>query len=167
VAADDRGCDGRGEIVGGLTASGVDAASGLRAMEGSLDLVPDAPPWRAVETACGRVVRGHRRRVWRREERRAAMADTGGIGRELGRRRSDAATLLVLPALGNQRGWRKLERTPGGMATRGAVAAVTTLVKTVARALRWRRMLANGRVAASKELAALNPAFALHSRIPY
>ncbi len=44
--------------------------------------------------------------------------------------------------------------TPGGMAPRGASAADTTLVKAVARAIRWRRMLEIGRYGTIDELAA-------------
>jgi hypothetical protein len=49
---------------------------------------------------------------------------------------------------------RKLVLTPGGMAPRGASAADTTLVKALARAFRWRRMMETGRFATINELAA-------------
>ena len=44
--------------------------------------------------------------------------------------------------------------TPGGMAPRGASAADTTLVKALARAFRWRRMMEAGRYGTIEELAA-------------
>ena len=44
--------------------------------------------------------------------------------------------------------------TPGGMAPRGASAADTTLVKALARAFRWRRMMEAGRFGTINELAA-------------
>jgi hypothetical protein len=43
---------------------------------------------------------------------------------------------------------------PGGTANRGSSAADTTLVKALARAFRWRRMLEAGRYATINELAA-------------
>jgi hypothetical protein len=49
---------------------------------------------------------------------------------------------------------RKLVLTPGGMAPGGASAADTTLVKALARAFRWRRMMETGRFATINELAA-------------
>jgi len=57
-------------------------------------------------------------------------------------------------AVRKQRGGRKLVLTPGGMAPRGASAADTTLVKALARAFRWRRMLEAGRYGTLNELAA-------------
>ena len=44
--------------------------------------------------------------------------------------------------------------TPGGMAPRGASAADTTLVKALARAFRWRRMMETGRYGTIDEMAA-------------
>jgi len=57
-------------------------------------------------------------------------------------------------AVRKQRGGRKLVMTPGGMAPRGASAADTTLVKALARAFRWRRMMETGRYGTIDELAA-------------
>jgi len=59
-----------------------------------------------------------------------------------------------VPLAVRKRGGRKLVLTPGGMAPRGAAAADTTLVKAVARAFRWRRMLETGRYSTINELAA-------------
>ena len=63
-------------------------------------------------------------------------------------------TVSVPLAVRKQRGGRKLVLTPGGMAARGASAADTTLVKALARAFRWRRMMETGRFATLNELAA-------------
>jgi hypothetical protein len=63
-------------------------------------------------------------------------------------------TVRVPLAVRKPRGGRKLILTPGGMAPRGASAADTTLVKALARAFRWRRMLETGRFATIDELAA-------------
>ena len=63
-------------------------------------------------------------------------------------------TVRVPLAVRKQRGGRKLVLTPGGMAPRGALAADTTLVKAVARAFRWRRMMEAGRFDTIDELAA-------------
>ena len=57
-------------------------------------------------------------------------------------------------AVRKPRGGRKLILTPGGIAPRSALAADTTLVKALARALRWRRMLETGRFGTNDELAA-------------
>jgi hypothetical protein len=57
-------------------------------------------------------------------------------------------------AVRKPRGGRKLILTPGGIAPRGASAADTTLVKALARASRWRRMLETGRYGTIGELAA-------------
>ncbi len=57
-------------------------------------------------------------------------------------------------AVRKQRGGRKLVLTPGSMAPRGASAADTTLVKALARAFRWRRMMEAGRYGTINELAA-------------
>ncbi len=63
-------------------------------------------------------------------------------------------TVRVPLAVRKQRGGRKLVLTPGGMANRGAEAADTTLVKALARAFRWRRMMESGRFTTIKEMAA-------------
>ena len=63
-------------------------------------------------------------------------------------------TVRVPLAARKQRGGRKLVLTPGGMAPRGATAADTTLVKALARAFRWRRMMEAGRYGTINELAA-------------
>jgi hypothetical protein len=63
-------------------------------------------------------------------------------------------TVRVPLAVRKQRGGRKLVVTPGGMVNRGASAADTTLVKALARAFRWRRMMEAGRYATIDELAA-------------
>ena len=63
-------------------------------------------------------------------------------------------TVRVPLAVRKQRGGRKLVLTPGGMAPRGSAAADTTLVKAVARAFRWRRMMEAGRYGTIDDLAA-------------
>ena len=63
-------------------------------------------------------------------------------------------TVRVPLAVRTPRGGRKLVLTPGGMANRGASAADTTLVKALARAFRWRRMMEAGRYVTIDELAA-------------
>ena len=63
-------------------------------------------------------------------------------------------TVRVPLAVRKQRGGRKLVLMPGGMARRGASAADTTLVKALARAFRWRRMMEAGRYGTINELAA-------------
>jgi hypothetical protein len=63
-------------------------------------------------------------------------------------------TVRVPLAVRKPRGGQKLILTPGGMAPRGSTAADTTLVKAVARAFRWRRMMEAGRCATINELAA-------------
>ncbi|MEI6159587.1 MAG: hypothetical protein WCP77_07125 [Roseococcus sp.] len=63
-------------------------------------------------------------------------------------------TVRVALAVRKQRGGRKLVLTPGGTGNRGSSAADTTLVKALARAFRWRRMLESGRFATINELAA-------------
>ena len=67
-----------------------------------------------------------------------------------------AAQMLTIrvPLEIRKRGGRKLVLTPGGMANRGASATDTTLVKALARAFRWRRMMEAGRFATLNELAA-------------
>ena len=70
---------------------------------------------------------------------------------------SDAAQMLTVRvplAMRKQRGGRKLVLTPGGTAARGAAAADTTLVKALARAFRWRRMMEAGQFATINEMAA-------------
>ena len=63
-------------------------------------------------------------------------------------------TVRVPLAARKPRGGRKLILTPSGMASRDATAADTTLVKALARAFRWRRMLETGRYGTIDELAA-------------
>ena len=63
-------------------------------------------------------------------------------------------TVRVPLAIRKQRGGRKLVLTPGGVVPRGGSAADTTLVKALARAFRWRRMMETGRFATINELAA-------------
>ena len=63
-------------------------------------------------------------------------------------------TVRVPLAVRKQRGGRKLVLMPGGMAPGGASAADNTLVKALARAFRWRRMMETGRFATIDELAA-------------
>jgi len=63
-------------------------------------------------------------------------------------------TVRVPLAARKPRGGRKLILTPSGMASRDASAADTTLVKALARAFRWRRMLETGRYGTIEELAA-------------
>jgi hypothetical protein len=63
-------------------------------------------------------------------------------------------TVRVPLAVRKPRGGRKLILTPNGMAPRAASSADTTLVKALARAFRWRRMLETGRYTTIDELAA-------------
>jgi uncharacterized PurR-regulated membrane protein YhhQ (DUF165 family) len=64
-------------------------------------------------------------------------------------------TLTVwVPLAIRQRGGRKLVLTPASATNRGSSAADTTLVKALARAFRWRRMLEAGRYGTIDELAA-------------
>ena len=63
-------------------------------------------------------------------------------------------TVRVPLAVRKPRGGRKLVLMPGGMAPGGSSAADTTLVKALARAFRWRRMMETGRFATINELAA-------------
>ena len=63
-------------------------------------------------------------------------------------------TVRVSLAVRKPRSGRKLILTPVGMAPRGSTAADTTLVKALARAFRWRRMLETGRYGTIDELAA-------------
>ena len=64
-------------------------------------------------------------------------------------------TVRVPLAVREQRGGRKLVLTPGGVISRGPAAADTTLVKALARAFRWRRMMETGRYGTINELAAV------------
>ena len=63
-------------------------------------------------------------------------------------------TVRVPLAIRNQRGGRKLVLTPGGMANPSASVGSTTLVKALARAFRWRKMLETGRYGTIGEIAA-------------
>jgi hypothetical protein len=63
-------------------------------------------------------------------------------------------TVRVPLAVRKQRGGRKLMIAPASTTTRGSSAGDTTLVKAVARAFRWRRMMETGRFATINELAA-------------
>lgn len=63
-------------------------------------------------------------------------------------------TVRVPLAVRKQRGGRKLMIAPAATTNRGTSSSDTTLVKAVARAFRWRRMLENGRFATINELAA-------------
>jgi hypothetical protein len=63
-------------------------------------------------------------------------------------------TVRVPLAVRKQRGGRKLMVAPDGMAPRGASVGDTTLVKALARAFRWRRLLESGRYGTIKEMAA-------------
>jgi hypothetical protein len=63
-------------------------------------------------------------------------------------------TVRVALAVRKPRGGRKLMIAPGGIVNRGTTAADTTLVKALARAFRWRRMLETGRYGTIDELAA-------------
>ncbi|CAH0164334.1 hypothetical protein [Roseomonas sp. CECT 9278] len=63
-------------------------------------------------------------------------------------------TVRVPLAVRKQRGGRKLMIAPSSPANRGFSAADTTLVKALARAFRWRRMLESGRFGTIDELAA-------------
>jgi hypothetical protein len=63
-------------------------------------------------------------------------------------------TVRVPLAVRKPRGGRKLMVAPASPTNRGAWAGDTTLVKAVARAFRWRRMMETGRYATINELAA-------------
>jgi hypothetical protein len=63
-------------------------------------------------------------------------------------------TVRVPLAIRKQRGGRKLMIAPASTTNRGSSAGDTTLVKAVARAFRWRRMMETGRFATINELAA-------------
>ena len=62
-------------------------------------------------------------------------------------------TVRVPLAVRKQRGGRKLMIAPASSTNRGPSAADTTLVKALARAFRWRRMMETGRFATINELA--------------
>ena len=63
-------------------------------------------------------------------------------------------TVRVPLAVRKQRGGRKLMIAPSSTTSRGSSAADTTLVKALARAFRWRRMMEAGRYGTIDELAA-------------
>ena len=63
-------------------------------------------------------------------------------------------TVRVPLAVRKQRGGRKLMIAPASTTNRGASAGDTTLMKAVARAFRWGRMMEAGRFATINELAA-------------
>jgi len=63
-------------------------------------------------------------------------------------------TVRVPLVVRKPRGGRKLMIAPASTTNRGASAGDTTLVKAVARAFRWRRMMETGRFATINELAA-------------
>ncbi len=63
-------------------------------------------------------------------------------------------TVRVPLAVRKQRGGRKLMIAPASTTNRGSSAGDTTLVKAVARAFRWRRMMEAGRYGTINELAA-------------
>ena len=63
-------------------------------------------------------------------------------------------TVRVPLAARKQRGGRKLVLTPGGAMNLGVSGADSTLVKALARAFRWRRMMEAGRYGTLNELAA-------------
>lgn len=63
-------------------------------------------------------------------------------------------TVRVPLAVRKQRGGRKLMIAPAATTNRGTSSSDTTLVKALARAFRWRRMMEAGRFATINELAA-------------
>jgi hypothetical protein len=63
-------------------------------------------------------------------------------------------TVRVPLAVRKLRGGRKLMIAPSSTASRGSSAGDTTLMKAVARAFRWRRMMEAGRYGTINELAA-------------
>jgi hypothetical protein len=63
-------------------------------------------------------------------------------------------TVRVPLAVRKQRGGRKLMIAPATTANRGSSAPDSTLIKALARAFRWRRMIEAGRYATINELAA-------------
>ncbi len=58
-----------------------------------------------------------------------------------------------VPLAFRKRGGRKLVLTPGTMSNRGSSGADSTLVKALARAFRWRRLIERGRFTTIDELA--------------
>jgi len=69
---------------------------------------------------------------------------------------SGASQMLTIrvPLAVRKRGGQKLVVTPGGTMNRDASGADSTMVKALARAFRWRRMIETGRFATINELAA-------------
>jgi len=67
-----------------------------------------------------------------------------------------AAQMLTVrvPLTVRKRGGRKLVVTPGSTMNRGPSGGDSTLVKALARAFRWRRMMETGRYGTLNELAA-------------
>ena len=67
-----------------------------------------------------------------------------------------AAQMLTIrvPLAVRKQGGHKLVLTPGGTMNSGSSGADTTLVKALARAFRWRRMMETGRFDTLNELAA-------------
>jgi hypothetical protein len=63
-------------------------------------------------------------------------------------------TVRVPLAVRKQPGGRKLMIAPASTTNRGSSASDTTVVKALARAFRWRRMMETGRFATINELAA-------------
>ena len=63
-------------------------------------------------------------------------------------------TVRVPLAVRTQRGGRKLVLTPGSTVSRSPSGADSTLVKALARAFRWRRMMETGRFSTIDEIAA-------------
>ena len=63
-------------------------------------------------------------------------------------------TVRVPLAFRKQRGGRKLVLTPGSTMVRGTSGASSTLVKALARAFRWRKLLETDRYATIGEIAA-------------
>jgi len=61
---------------------------------------------------------------------------------------------IRVPLAARKRGGHKLVMTPGSTMSRGPSGADSTLVKALARAFRWRRMMEAGRFARLNELAA-------------
>jgi len=67
---------------------------------------------------------------------------------------SQMLTIRVPLAVRKQRGGRKLMIAPACTTSRGYSAGDSTLMKALARAFRWRRMMETGRFATLNELAA-------------
>ena len=71
-------------------------------------------------------------------------------------------TVRVPLAVRKQRGGRRLMVAPASTTNRNSSASDTTLVKALARAFRWRRMMEAGRFSTINELAAaekINPSY--------